>query len=213
LTTLVGTWLWVEILRSRWRRASPPGFGITEAAVYLVNGTLLLGCASLVFVHYLANLPYPTDRTGLYLIPLTALVCLLSIEILKARGVAAKAYVFSFTAVLAIFVLQYLIQFNTSRFAVWWYDADTRHIMRAIEAKEKPHRPSVRLGATWQLEPSLNFYRKTWGLDWIRPVDRSGPVGDYDYYVLALGDLPLIQSRHLHELYNSHKSGTVLAER
>jgi hypothetical protein len=116
-------------------------------------------------------------------------------------------------ALLAVFALQFAAQFNTSRFTVWWYDADTRNIVAAIAARERSAHQAVRVGATWQLEPSINFYRKTWALDWMAPVDRSGPQGDYDYYVLALGDAGLAKAQHLQKLYGSRRSETILAFR
>ena len=51
------------------------------------------------------------------------------------------------------------------------------------------------------------------GLDWMAPVDRSGPQGDYDYYVLALGDTGLAKAQHLQKLYESYRSETILAVR
>jgi len=213
LAVLTGSWLWFGICRKWSGRGTGRKVETAEAALYLTNGTLLGSGAALIAAHYLADLPYPVDRTGLYFVPLMALAGLISTKLMSAAGGPAKAATFAVTALLAIFVLQFAAQFNTSRFTVWWYDADTRNIVAAIAAREKPAHQAVRVGATWQLEPSINFYRKTWALDWMAPVDRSGPQGDYDYYVLALGDTGLAKAQHLQKLYESHRSETILAVR
>jgi hypothetical protein len=213
LIALAGAWHWFEISR-KWLHREPPAERVEmDAALYLTNGTLLGSCGLLVAAHYLADLPYPVDRTGLYFLPLVTLACVLSLQILRPKGIFGKVFALSFDVVLVIFVVEFAIQFNTSHFAVWRYDADTRTIVKTIEARERGGARSVRVGATWQLEPSLNFYRTTWALNWMQPVDRSGPVGDYDYYVLALGDRGLMDSRHLHKLYDSPRSAVILAVR
>ena len=42
----------------------------------------------------------------------------------------------------------------------------------------------LRLGADWLFEPSLNFYRRKDATGWIKAVDRKGPRGDEDWFVL-----------------------------
>ena len=46
-----------------------------------------------------------------------------------------KALAWGLTAVLAISVAAYGIQFNTRLFAVWLYDADTKAILQAINSQ------------------------------------------------------------------------------
>jgi hypothetical protein len=77
----------------------------------------------------------------------------------------------------------------------------------------KPSSPSaeVRVGATWQLEPSLNFYRRRYGLKWIKPLLRDGADGDFDYYVLLPADYWLIKTRNLKVLFSDPLSQAVVA--
>ncbi len=70
----------------------------------------------------------------------------------------------------------------------------------------------VRVGISWMLEPSMNFYRRVYNLEWMTPLDRKGPNGDYDYYVLLDGEAPLIKKRGLRVLYDNRVSGIYLAE-
>jgi hypothetical protein len=70
----------------------------------------------------------------------------------------------------------------------------------------------VRVGATWQLEPVIDFYRVSWGLDWMDPVYRQSPDGSFDYYLLAFGDTSLVERRHLKILLRDRLSGSILAK-
>lgn len=69
------------------------------------------------------------------------------------------------------------------------------------------------VGATWQLEPVINFYRVSWGLNWMGPVYRQSPDNSFDYYLLAFADTPLVERRHLKTLLRDRLPGTVVAKR
>jgi hypothetical protein len=71
----------------------------------------------------------------------------------------------------------------------------------------------VREGATWQLEPMINFYRVAWKLEWMDPVYRQSPAGSYDYYMLLFDDTAHIERLNLRPLMRDRLSGSVLARR
>jgi hypothetical protein len=60
---------------------------------------------------------------------------------------------------------------------------------------------SKTLGVSWTLEPSVNYYRETKSLYWLKPVNRDGISGDYDYYLFFDGD-----SNQLKKLNNTKKA-------
>ena len=41
---------------------------------------------------------------------------------------------------------------------------------------------AVSVGSDWFLEPSINYYRATMGLDWLAPADRLGYLGCHEYF-------------------------------
>jgi hypothetical protein len=64
---------------------------------------------------------------------------------------------------------------------------------------------------SWQLEPSLNFYRITRQAEWMLPVQRDGFNGDRQYYAIMTNDRGEIAQRRLTVVYRGPVSGTVLA--
>src|SRR4030081_413504 len=101
---------------------------------------------------------------------------------------------------------------NENKFLVWEYDADTREIAARLSASVTDKRPnSVRVGVSWQLEPSLNFYRDKNQLTWMQPVTRAPPDQSFDYYVVMAMDRPMVDRMGLKQLYQGQVSGTLLA--
>ncbi len=89
----------------------------------------------------------------------------------------------------------------------------TKDMMEIIRARlaAKPQ-SRVRVGASWQMEPGINFYRAMWQLVWMEPVFRESPDADYDYYLLLRADISLIGRRHLKLLLKDALSDSALAK-
>jgi hypothetical protein len=81
-----------------------------------------------------------------------------------------------------------------------------------VQRQQEHPRPRVRAGIHWMLEPSMNFYRRIWKLDWLAPLHRKGADGGFDVYVLLSENASLVQKRNLRVLYTDKVSGVVLAE-
>ncbi|MGZ6971482.1 MAG: hypothetical protein ACXVID_07460, partial [Thermoanaerobaculia bacterium] len=70
---------------------------------------------------------------------------------------------------------------NTMHTLIWRYDADTPRMLDDLD-RERLERGLIRptrLGITWVLEPSINYYRAQRRLGWLLPVTRFG-LGDRD---------------------------------
>jgi hypothetical protein len=192
-----------SMLRSQRERSQP---ALLDAVLFLAGGAAVGSATLLIVLHYAAGMPYPSDRTGLYFLPLAGL--LLAALARRLGRIPALAI-----AILgAVMAVHYLVQWDVSSFYVWRYEADSKRILAQIERGSKASAP-VRVGISWQLEPAFNFYRVVRGWTWLAPLDRRGPDGDYAYYVLIANDSPLIARRGLHEIYRGALSGTVLATR
>ncbi|MGB9606878.1 MAG: hypothetical protein ACPL88_13470, partial [Bryobacteraceae bacterium] len=168
-------------------------------------------------------LKYPVDRTALYWIPLWTLLAL-TLVALANRGpaktvpagsrIARRLVSVSLATCLGVAVAQYVLQFDTRYYAQWRYDAGTKQMMRIMVARAGSHPARrVRVGASWMLEPSLNFYRQRYRLTWMDKVTRDGPRGDFDYYLLIGEDTALVSEKGLAALYRHPLSGAVLAVR
>ncbi len=185
------------------RERKPPA--LADAVLFLAGGSIVASAALLVALHYAVGMPYPSDRTGLYFLPLAGLaVALLAKQAGRVPAVAA--------AVLGtLMAAHYLAQWNTSSFYVWRYEADSKRILDTIASAPRGAKAPLRVGISWQLEPAFNFYRTVRRWTWLTPFDRNGPDGDYDYYVLIANDRPLIARLALRPIYSGPISGTVLA--
>jgi hypothetical protein len=191
------------VLRAQRGRSQP---AVLDTILFLAGGSAVGSAVLLAALHYSAGVPYPSDRTGLYFLPLAGLL----LPALARR--AGRAPALAVTVLAALIAVHYLVQWNTSSFYVWRYGADSRQILERIDRERKGGSP-VRVGISWQLEPALNFYRIVHGWTWLAPLTRQGPDGDYDCYVLISNDRALIARRALHEIYRGPISGTVLATR
>jgi hypothetical protein len=188
----------VRPLRERTEPALP------HAALFLAGGAMAGSAALLVALHYAVDMPYPSDRTGLYFLPLAGL----ALPALAKR--AGRLPAVGIAVLAALISVHYLVQWNTSSFYMWRYEADSKRILATIESSPRGTTP-LRVGSSWQLEPAFNFYRTVRRWTWLAPFDRSGPDGDYDYFVLIANDRPLMARRALREIYRGPVSGTVLA--
>ncbi len=171
-----------------------------------------IGTALLVLVlHFASDAPYPMDRTGIYYVPLV----LLALVALAYSGVGGKPAAIAAYTVAGALLLVFAAQWNVRKFFVWEYDADTKDIANRISERSGGAGPnSVRVGASWQLEPALNFYREKNHWAWMQPVTRSlSVIPGLDYYVVFRWERGVIESMGLKLLYEGKTSGTALMAR
>jgi hypothetical protein len=175
----------------------------------LCSGVGIGSALALLLAHLAFHMPYPADRTGIYFLPLVSLILVGVAASVPSKPAASVAYAFA-----AILLVQFALQWNTHKFLVWEYDADTRDIARRIAELAADKRPnSVRVGSTWQLEPALSFYRLKNAWTWMQPLTRAPLTEVFEYYVVAEWDRPTVQPLALTALYQGPVSGTLLAAR
>jgi hypothetical protein len=176
----------------------------------LTAGPAALSAAALLVLHFARAMPYPEDRTGIYFLPLVTLTLLgLAWLAKESHGIRRIAPVAAY-AIAAVLVLNFAAEFNTRKFFVWAYDADTRTMAEYIAA----HRPQagagpVRVGGSWQLWESLSFYRDVNHWTWL-DVERVKPAPGYDFYAFLPQDRAAAQVLGLKEVYVGPVSGSVL---
>ena len=166
-----------------------------------------------IAAHYLLGLRYPVDRTGLYLILLFGLAWAIAASwanrpIRVANGVLA-----------GLLVLQFVTQLQTRSFQVWQYDSGTKELVRRILEDSRGRPPgSVKIGASWWIQPTLEFYRRHYRIVALQPVQRFEvtPLAGFDYYVLDLKEDRTIHQedvKRLQPLFSEPASGVLLAKR
>ena len=160
----------------------------------------LLACIALaVCAHRLAGVPYPLTRTALYFVPLA---------ILSAATVLRRPLAWPGAAIGTLCLLAFTMQTSTQYYAEWRFDAGTRRIVELIRARAGNAPLTIR--ASWPLEPSLNFYRALYRLNW-QPVDRGPLDRPGDFVILIPEDRDWLARLHLRPLYEDAVSGEVLA--
>lgn len=197
-----------------------------RAAVLLLgvglSATLLLSA----ILHRALGLRYPAGRMAIYVAPLAWLALLLLARRLgrgtvvpaadsgwpRVRVVARVGVRWALLAVAGLGIARYVLAIDGTTYDTWAFDRSTRRYVEIIRAREEagPTRV-VRLGVTWVLEPGVNFYRYRDRIRWMRPVDRSGPVGAYDYYLLVGQDRALVDRMGLTVIARDDVAGSVLA--
>jgi 4-amino-4-deoxy-L-arabinose transferase-like glycosyltransferase len=168
----------------------------------LVGYTLAATVAVLVLTHYTLGIPYPADRTALYAVPL-----------LTIAGMMAAARHRWAAPVAIVVAAGYLLQFETSYYALWRDEEGARRAMELARADHASHPSRSTVGLTWRLEPPVNFYRVMFGLTWMPPATRAGADGIYDYYLVTKDDAGMIPKYPLLPVYTNPDSGLTLAVR
>jgi hypothetical protein len=195
-----------------WRRVSFRRLDGTDRFLLLGGGSLLLSVALLAVAHGAFGLPYPYQRTGLYLVPLFILTVFALWASIRKYRLAAIVAGLPLGALALLALAHFLVYFQTNHYREWRFDRSTKQMVQLIRERQRIEpRPKVRVGAMWLFEPSLNFYRERYRLAWMEPVTRNGPEGSYDYYVLLLDDSSLVARRGLTVLYTDPFADALLA--
>jgi len=174
---------------------------------------LLTAIAGLVAAHYLAGLPYPVDRLGLYLSLLFGLAWAITVSGVKPLLVPRVSGVLA-----GVLIFQFLTQVQVRYFQVWDYDLPAKEVARRLQLETSGKPPeSVKVGVTWYQAPALEFYRKYYGISALQPIHRyeQTPLEGFDYYVLHLRDDKTIRGRNierLRPLFSEPVSSVLLAK-
>ena len=185
----------------------------TDRLLLLLGITMPAALLMIVMSRYLFAQPYPEMRTVLYWIPLFGLASLALVKRLLAGSRAQQIGAMPAIAMMVLCVVQFATQFNTRYYAEWAYCAATKDMMEIIRAQHAAIPDArVRVGASWELEPGINFYRAMWQLAWMDPVFRESPDADYDYYLLLRDDISLVERRRLKLLLKDDLSRSALAK-
>jgi hypothetical protein len=183
------------------------------ALLILAAGTAVFSAIVLLLVHLLLDKPYPADRTGLYFLPLTALALVgLAHTLRDQKGLARGASVAGYAVAVALAVF-FLSEFNTRKFLIWEYDADTRELGDYLASHRPPNLRTVRVGGSWQLQESLFFYANLRKWDWIELHREYDPAPGWDYYALTPWDRTAWEQHlSLKEIYRGPISGSALSK-
>ncbi len=175
---------------------------------------LMTTIAGLLTAHYLFGVPYPVDRTGVYLVVLFGIAWAIAADGSAEGLVNQWAWrVNLLLAMLAIF--QFAAQFETQYFLLWRFDARTKTVAQLLrDASEGKPDGSVTVSAIWLHQPALEFYRRELPIKALQPMvyHDPPPLSGFDFYVLNDGHPQALDKAKLHVLFSDPGPGIVLAQ-
>ncbi len=136
---------------------------------------LLGSIAILVGLHLVIGIPYPYERTGIYLLPLMTLSIGCAVASKGLVGKAALVFV-------ALVVIQYGLEWKTAWYEEWRFDSGTKRVFAELEKIHDQSPRALRLGVSWQSEASGSYYRQRFGMNWLAPLNRDNArTESFDY--------------------------------
>lgn len=171
------------------RPRGPSACSPAERLVVLATCALVFSLGVFVAAHNLIGALYPTDRWGLYMVLLFSLAVPAALLAgWRAGGWRRPASTFG-GLVLCVALAQFVVQVQTTHFAVWILDAGSRRFMElVVERESRFESRTVRLEAMhWRVVPSLNFYRASLDARSIPeiPMQWDTDAPDPDYLVVV----------------------------
>ncbi|MCX6799952.1 MAG: hypothetical protein NT091_02290, partial [Candidatus Falkowbacteria bacterium] len=175
---------------------------------------MMIAYLSIEVQHALLGTKYVIERAAIYFIYIYYIFIALFFEKLKELIknifiVKIINYLF-FTIVVVVFIHS-VKTVNFFQTYEWKYDSNTNKVMQEIDVLVNQRKDEVTIGADWEFEPSLNFYKIKYNLDNILPVNRQGPDGIFNYYYLARDNFYIINKYNLKVLKYFSDSQTALA--
>lgn len=171
----------------------------------VLYGVLLLTVLAPIAEHLIWGSLFPLDRTALSYMPLVALVIVFPLDKLK-QGVSKVVSL----VITMLMVIHFSKTANLTHTLIWRYDADTKAAMLELEKRFAGSAGTVRIGNTWLLEPSINYYRVVRHLDWLSPATREGVLAGANDILFGLS-YELTDLRPLYSLVREYTdSGTQL---
>ena len=180
-------------------------------ALILPAVTVVFSSIASLLIHVSLDKPYPSDRTGIYFLPLVTLTLMGLAHVWKGHQVVGQAASIAAYTVGVLILVNFVAEFNTRKFLVWEYDADTRLIGEYVAAHRPQGQEIVRVGGSWQLQESLMYYAVVRNWTWIE-LRKDQPTSGVDYYALTPWDRPTVEREFgLKEIYRGPVSGSALA--
>jgi hypothetical protein len=148
------------------------------AQCQVFGGAAIASVALTVILHVFFRLNYPFARLSLYLVPLLTLSVMLVGQELNLRFPRYHLNVLGFFLAAAV-LSDYAVSLNTKYIRYNAYDVISRDLFLAISTDAHAHGSTgIRVGGTWWYEPEVNFYRRRYNAEWMKPYD----VKDRSYF-------------------------------
>jgi len=174
---------------------------------------LLLMIFASILQHYVFNALYPTERTSLIFIPLFGLfIYYLFLEIyskLVTRKITRIVFNLFILLLLCLPIGWHLKNnLNLKYSKDWKQDAYTKDIMKIIiESHNKDIYKSkkISISNTWFFEPSMNYYRDLYSMDYINSANRNGIDSSTDFIYCIMEEKEKLKAEDHYSIIREYK--------
>ncbi len=177
--------------------------------IELIATSFILIFISLLIIanHLILGADYPIGRFAAYLIP----IFWVQFGFLaKFLSIKSKAFVLVLTSTIALASSAVFIsKLDLKSYGEWSYDAQTKSMIQDMVSENKANNDTLKqvsIGCNWLFEPTINFYRVTYGLNWLLPADREGISCQDDFIFSFHEDIRTIDSSN-YEIIQKYEVG------
>lgn len=155
----------------------------THALTLVLVAVLVGTCLGAELQHWLFGVDRLAARFAMFLVP--TLVLLVPLQLALVRGRFARWGALAVMVVLIGWAApRFVANFGPDHSVEWAYDLRTKEAMATLVADHGTVAKTgevVRIGNTWLLEPTINYYARSRGLVWLARAHRNGFADDDDY--------------------------------
>lgn len=153
-------------------------------------------------LNFTIQMGFAKDRAAQYWILVGGFIAVFTFNefIQSNKNLIIRFLYISVTSVLlTVNLIVFISHFNLHHSIIWMSDSDVKTALQTIEKLNIKKGPKT-LGISWTLEPSVNYYRETKSLNWLKPVNRDGISGVYDYYLFFDDDSNQLNQKNTIEM-------------
>jgi hypothetical protein len=188
-----------------------------SAQCQIFAGAAVTSVVLTVILHITIKVNYPYSRYCLFLVPLFTIGGMLAAREISARFPWSLLKGAGLLVALVV-VSDYALSLNAKFFRANAYDVISGELYQAIERDAHMRGlTNVRVGGTWWYEPEINFYRRRYKAEWMKPYDvkdhsyfwespNSLAPEDYDYFVFAPPSDPGLTGPRVRNIFHDDRT-------
>ena len=210
LFTCIALISFVIILRMYFRKSKT--FFIYHKRLIISSFLIIFLSLTIISLHIIVKMDYPIARFSVFLFP----IFIIHLGFLISYFINSGYRKFSYVIILGLALSSVTIFIRKTDLyscSQWAYDMETKNMIQKLISFKKANETEtkkLKLGINWIFEPTINFYRETWGLEWLLPVDRNGISKDDNYYYIFKNELSEFNSIDYQIIFDFEKTNTLL---
>ena len=182
----------------------------------LVTSTLLMVFMTVIIItqHIILKSDYPVSRFSVFLVPLFIIQFGLFIHYFSVTGNKKMSLIIVSLSVIS--VISFVNKTSIQSTPEWKYDANTKNMIQTLDSLREQNISefqNVNLGIDWRFGPTINFYKETKNLGWLKAVDvRENSDADTFLYIFEK-EFPTLEANKFEVIKTYTNSGTILLKK